>query len=531
MYEEKSYQFPLYFHSIPISGHYLQLLFSKKRSQDHWIIASSFLPVEVVLSISHLLSFHDRLSLIKTCSKLKGMLEETTLYEQLIILGSKSRTVKIIARFQSRQLNGNQVKRLHLDAGILDNELFKQLPTIFPNVTHYSSLACHHTRLDDAIFSLLQWKTTLETFDTGDQSFEFERLLETHTFSRLVSLRITPYFISGDIGYHTGLDMIQCLVHTPSLKQLTLHHCEITLGYLEHLHAACPQLKSLVLQGLMIQTNGETLSLSMEPAHLVSLTVDSDVLICDKAVVFLDYIIAKYRRLVNLEFMSNAKEWELDYLCGKMYLDNIGEIYIDQDELDTALEEQRDDFELTQRNYQCQGDRLLSYLPSTLETLRLDTTYFENIMYALDKSSINPISLEFYQNDKESFHVFNGADELAYLQQWMSLKILRVTVDSAMQAYNHDTASTSIVKLNITVKGDVACNMVDFGWFLAVFPSLEELELHFSGTVFVGVNVDIEKTYPNLQTLKIECGSASPILEDILHIITPNLKSLIVTKY
>lgn len=204
---------------------------------------------------------------------------------------------------------------------------------------------------------------------------------------------------------------------------------------------------------------------------------------------------------------------------------------IDQNDLDNALEQLRDDFESTRSNYQCQGDRLLSHLPTTLKTLRMDTAYFENIMYALEKSSVNPIRLEFYQNDQESFHVFNGADELVYLQSWTSLKELRVTVDSAMQAYNQNAASTSVVKLNMAVKGDVVCNTVDFGWFLTTFPCLEDLELHFAGTVFVGINVDIEKTYPNLQTLKIECGTASPILEDVIHTIIPNLKSLVIKKY
>jgi hypothetical protein len=277
------------------------------------------LPIEVVLNISTLLSSHDRLTLITTCHTLNRIIKDTTLYQQLIILGSSSRTTSIITRFQTKQLNGAQVKRLHLDASILGLNLFKQLPAIFPNVTHYSSLPSPQTRSSEAILPLLQWRSTLEAFDTGDQNFGFERLLEKHTFSRLVSLRITPFFISSDDSHNTGIDMIQCLIHAPSLKQLTLHHCEIKPSYLERLHAACPQLRSLVLQGLMIQTNGETLPLSIVPTKLVSLCIDSDALICDGTVILLDYIIAKYTQLQHLEFMANAMEWELDYLYGKMY--------------------------------------------------------------------------------------------------------------------------------------------------------------------------------------------------------------------
>lgn len=101
------------------------------------------------------------------------------------------------------------------------------------------------------------------------------------------------------------LDRLNLLKNVPLLNDLRLLGGRISFEALEKIHRVCPQLKSISLShGTELVQYSHTLPSSILPAtSLVYLKLDSETYIENPRCVILDYIIAKYTQLVELELL------------------------------------------------------------------------------------------------------------------------------------------------------------------------------------------------------------------------------------
>jgi hypothetical protein len=175
--------------------------------------------------------------------------------------------------------------------------------------------------------------------------------------------------------------------------------------------------------------------------------------------------------------------------------------------------------------YRAQGERLMSNLPESIKTLKVNTTIFDNVMEALDQANINPIRLEFKESREASPSVFKTSNQLGYLKKLAALRTLEVTVKSSMQKYNQDLASTFITKLVVGFAGAKSFQTIDLGWLLSLFPSLEILNIKHSDAKVKGGS-DIEKTYPKLRRLSISKSPTHRNLLGYIEKVAPRLTEL-----
>jgi hypothetical protein len=126
------------------------------------------LPLEIILNISSLLALEDKLILITTCQRLFNLISNTTLFSELHLLSRGEKVQQDIKHFTGSRYPGSQVKRLSIDITKIPDQLLLQLPTIFPNITRFSTQIWNdRMRSRGSYFTdtVLQWSNTLEIYD------------------------------------------------------------------------------------------------------------------------------------------------------------------------------------------------------------------------------------------------------------------------------------------------------------------------------------------------------------------------------
>jgi hypothetical protein len=150
----------------------------------------------------------------------------------------------------------------------------------------------------------------------------------------------------------------------------------------------------------------------------------------------------------------------------------------------------------------------------------MDATLFNHIIPSLQQTQINPHKL-YFQKRFQHAQVFLQPHELGYLKSVTSLKQMRLTLGSSMQAYKDEIASSSLIKLTISIKGQDAFNV---GWLLSIFPSLEELVIDVSSAMLIAGNKRV--IYPKLRKLRVEECIIHPNLLGFITTVAPNIQKL-----
>jgi hypothetical protein len=94
------------------------------------------LPLEIIVNISLRLEVHEKLSLMLTCERLKDVVYQTTFHNTVGIHCNKERTETALFEFRNNQAIRKRVKTLKIKMDNLSDELFSEIPVLFPNVEH-----------------------------------------------------------------------------------------------------------------------------------------------------------------------------------------------------------------------------------------------------------------------------------------------------------------------------------------------------------------------------------------------------------
>jgi hypothetical protein len=259
------------------------------------------LPNEIVIEIARKLQFKDKLVLAVTCQALYHLISSRCLYEKVVMTGTQEESEYILAKFKENQIDGRQVKELWYHLTLLSDDVYVQFPHVFPNTTRYIDISPEHikqTRIGSPTSQLEKWKDTLEYYSSLDDWFKVASLLQSHTFSRLRFLHLSCFpQTSRRIEFH------RCIQNVPSLKELHLDNCVITIDFLETVHTSCIQLHTLKIKDALYLIDNGSLPPDISPIRqLQNLEISGLASFSDQNCVFLDYIVAKYTSLKKLVF-------------------------------------------------------------------------------------------------------------------------------------------------------------------------------------------------------------------------------------
>jgi hypothetical protein len=266
------------------------------------------LPIEVILELSHYLDFEDKINFISTCHRIYDVIAKTNLYVDLNLLPSKDDTEDIIKLFESKRLEGSQVRILRFKTRhIRDDQLVSRLSAIFPNLTRIinrkeASYSAFAIRTDKISSSMQRWINTIENYNMFSDWYDILPALRDYTFPKLTELKLGYAFDFEDkvIGFDP-LCFLRFVKHAPLLTTLRLWNCNINLEFLEEMHASCPHIKSVKLINGVIIVDNDALPDKMIPANKVAKLAFNYVLILDQHGIFLDYILCKYPNLYHLK--------------------------------------------------------------------------------------------------------------------------------------------------------------------------------------------------------------------------------------
>jgi hypothetical protein len=131
-----------------------------------------------------------------------------------------------------------------------------------------------------------------------DDWFKAASLLQSHTFSRLRFLHLSCFpQASRRIQFH------HCITNAPSLKELHLDNCVITIDFLETVHTSCIQIHTFKIKDALYLIDNGSLPPNIIPIEqLQNLEISGLASFSDQNCVFLDYIVSKYTSLKQLVF-------------------------------------------------------------------------------------------------------------------------------------------------------------------------------------------------------------------------------------
>jgi hypothetical protein len=268
------------------------------------------LPFEIILNIAKNLCFNDKYQLMLTCRALQLPIMENSLYEELLVMGGwiGPDIAKVIKKFKSKKLNGNQVKTLEIDLNKVPDDLYSQLPVIFPNVhTLINEQGVEQKRAYTIVKFLKKWKDSIEFIDMSSGYTHLIQVLgkKNTTFTKLIRLRISPFIRTDFNMWKPDINIVNCLKNAPILKELHLYEARVDIELLEAVHANCPMLDVLNIENCIVLTSDDALPNPIEPAANVTyFTVDGDTVLHDDKCVFLDYIVSKYRNVETFGFFG-----------------------------------------------------------------------------------------------------------------------------------------------------------------------------------------------------------------------------------
>jgi hypothetical protein len=237
----------------------------------------------------------------------------------------------IIDMFKDKPYFGEQVRVLSIDIISLSDQLLVQIRTIFPNITRFKIASNdidwinyqHHYFKNP----IVQWNSTIQTYDILLDWPGILRSLETVTYPQLTYLILDDRFTLDDLGIGFDFDyFLPVIKNAPSLKWLQLPTA-INLEFLEELHSSCRHLESLILSYSEVFIREDRLNHRIVPADSLLYLSIYGAHCFDKNGLLLDYISAKYRCLNQLEFSSEQlfKDKDFDFHLDYMNDDNTDE--------------------------------------------------------------------------------------------------------------------------------------------------------------------------------------------------------------
>ncbi|KAI8890080.1 hypothetical protein K501DRAFT_328832 [Backusella circina FSU 941] len=487
------------------------------------------LPIEVVLEIAHYLDFTDKISLISTCRRIHDVIAKTSLYVDLDLLPYKDDTQDIIKLFESKRLEGSQVRTLRFKARYLsDHQLLSRLSTIFPNVTRIinrkeASYSPYRLRIDNSSiqYSMQRWINTIEKYNMFSDWYDILPALRHHIFLKLTELKLGYAFdFKNKVVGFDPLCFLPFIKNAPLLTTLRLWNCNINLAFLEEIHKSCPHMKTLKLENMVIAIENDSLPEKIIPANHVLKLAFNYVLILDEYGVLLDYILQKYPNLYHLKMDLIDHPEFAEASLSRFYHDSSRNE--DQEEIDYKVEI----FKSTFKVYCANGPRFLSGLPNTIKILKLKVSITENLLEDISKSDINPKTLKLQHRGRSYGNVFFESDQIECIQNFTNLKTFKAIISYSVLANNQIFASTSVTTLFVQVSGDSSASL-NLDWILSMFPSLEELYMGYSAMGITGkINSGTKRTYPRLRFISImDCGVHQGFFS-FIKAVAPNLGEL-----
>jgi hypothetical protein len=289
------------------------------------------LPHEIVLAISSLLTFKEKVILIRTCRHLYNLISSTDLYSELDLLKHAERMEDMIDLFKDKPYFGEQVRVLSIDLTSLSDQLLVQIRIIFPDITRFKVASDdidwinyqHHYSKNP----IVQWSNTIQEYDILLDWPGILRSLETVIYPQLTNFMLGDRFTLDDPGIGFDFDyFLPVIKNAPSLKWL-LPPTAINLEFLEELHSSCRHLESLTLPYSEVFIRDDRLSHPIVPADSLLYLNMYGAHCFDKNGLLLDYISAKYRCLNQLEFSSQQvfKDGDFDFYLDYMNDDGTDE--------------------------------------------------------------------------------------------------------------------------------------------------------------------------------------------------------------
>jgi hypothetical protein len=279
-------------------------------------------PLEILLNVVCKLDLRDKMALTTTCHKLGSLIAGNCLYETLN-LKHRDITETVIKRFKNKELLGSQVKHLKLCFDVLSDDIYRQLPDIFPRVIRLVNHSDTEGPRDHyTVRELLKWKDTLQYYDVRDCLFKLARLIEKNTFSQLKYLRLSTFFSLDLAMYKTDLQLLECIAHAPFIETLELYLCQVDINFLESVHNSCSYLKTLSLENVLLAfLDEESLPETIVPAsNLICFKLDAVSNICDPNCVLPTYILRKYPNLQTLELLPITDNGDIEGMLREFHL-------------------------------------------------------------------------------------------------------------------------------------------------------------------------------------------------------------------
>jgi hypothetical protein len=303
------------------------------------------LPFEVILGIAKHVSFGDKPHLMRTCRRLHDIVSKAST-EYLDLMGYGGNTDMLVRKFRSRDFDGSKVKILRIDLDTLSDEIYNQLPEIFPTVARVINRNNLCFENPNTVCPLLKWKKSIEVCRTSEDWWAVFNFLEQDPLPILNELEIgheEDDFRMEEI--ENTLYFLPYIANAPSLTMLTLFNCDISLDLLEKVHDACPHIKYLELSNIFIHINDDILPQDIKLATpMTHLKVWNDTTLFDPKCVFQDYILAKYPNLVYLQLNVNCNAQKAEKSLLELYSGFGGTFESDNDDEYDDGEEGNNDY-------------------------------------------------------------------------------------------------------------------------------------------------------------------------------------------
>jgi hypothetical protein len=282
------------------------------------------LPLKILLSITRYLTIHEKLVLITTNRALHDVTTKTCLC-QVVKIRPGHDPQPIVRRLALNEAFRTQVKHLTVECLGLTCHDHLLLPETFPRVKQFVDLSNQNVKsyvLAKTTQSpnLQVWKNSIIRYRFQDDSFRMARLLKTDLFSKLTTLHASQFYHFGQRRRKVDIDVLECIKHTPMLKELYLQECKIDFVVMETIHIYCPLLWKLELYFVLVDMGDAGYPSTLVPADgLGTFILSADSVLCDKYCLFLKYIMEKYSRLNELSFLSKFNDVNFERLSRRFH--------------------------------------------------------------------------------------------------------------------------------------------------------------------------------------------------------------------
>jgi hypothetical protein len=202
-------------------------------------------------------------------------------------------------------------------------------------------------------------------------------------------------------------------------------------------------------------------------------------------------------------------------------------IGIDRQHLQSAL---NTDHNATESIYREEGIPILSKISKTIKSLNLDSRYFNGMIRILNSGCVNLTTLSVLDDEEKSI-LFTDPNQLSLLHDLPALNSLTFAFNCSLQEYGYNTASKTVTKINVAIKGTSLLDDLDICWILSIFPSLQKIRIEYSNARLVCYQDQISSVFPSLSSVTFGVSAVHPKIFSMLYKIAPNIKQVGLTIY